>query len=58
MRSLRLFERLGNDEQLDYAVRHHVIIERFGRFPHRNAVLGRPSTSAEAAFLTEPESSF
>jgi uncharacterized protein (DUF924 family) len=58
VRSLRLFEALGNEEQLDYAVRHHVIIERFGRFPHRNAVLGRASTPAELAFLTEPESSF
>lgn len=43
---------------LDYAVRHREIIERFGRFPHRNAVLGRPSTEEEEMFLKEPGSSF
>jgi uncharacterized protein (DUF924 family) len=43
---------------LDYAVRHREIIERFGRFPHRNAALGRPSTPEEKAFLLEPNSSF
>jgi uncharacterized protein (DUF924 family) len=42
----------------DYAVRHRVIVDRFGRFPHRNAVLGRPSTEEEIAFLKEPGSSF
>lgn len=40
------------------AERHYEIIERFGRYPHRNAVLGRPMTSAETAFLKEPNSSF
>jgi uncharacterized protein (DUF924 family) len=43
---------------LDFALRHQVIIERFGRFPHRNAVLGRSSTAEEIAFLQEPGSSF
>jgi len=43
---------------LDFAIRHREIIERFGRFPHRNAVLGRPSTAEEEAFLREPGSSF
>ncbi len=43
---------------LDYAQRHRDIIERFGRFPHRNAVLGRPSTPAEKEFLKQPGSSF
>lgn len=42
----------------DFAVRHRVIIERFHRFPHRNAVLGRPSSVEEAAFLQEKGSSF
>lgn len=42
----------------DYAVRHQRIIERFGRFPHRNAVLGRSSSPAEIAFLRQPGSSF
>jgi len=43
---------------LDYAVRHFEIIERFGRFPHRNKILGRPSTPEELEFLTQPGSSF
>lgn len=43
---------------LDYAVRHRDIIRRFGRFPHRNAILGRRSTPEETAFLREPGSSF
>ena len=47
-----------NPEWLTYAERHREIIQRFGRFPHRNAVLGRPSTEEERAFLEEPNSSF
>jgi uncharacterized protein (DUF924 family) len=43
---------------LGYALRHAEIIERFGRFPHRNQVLGRETTPAEEAFLKEPNSSF
>jgi uncharacterized protein (DUF924 family)/diadenosine tetraphosphate (Ap4A) HIT family hydrolase len=43
---------------LDYAQRHARVIEQFGRYPHRNEVLARPSTPEEAAFLTRPESSF
>lgn len=42
----------------DYAVRHRDVIARFGRFPHRNAALGRASTDAEIAFLREPGTSF
>ena len=42
----------------DYAVRHRDIIARFGRFPHRNAILGRPSSAAELDFLNQPGSSF
>ncbi len=42
----------------DYALRHRDVIARFGRFPHRNAILGRPSTREEEEFLTEPGSSF
>lgn len=42
----------------EYAVRHHDIIVRFGRFPHRNQILGRPSTAEEIEFLTQPGSSF
>lgn len=57
-RSVALFETLDNAEWLDYAHRHRDIIVRFGRFPHRNAALGRPSTPDEIAFLATPGSSF
>lgn len=50
--------RAAADDQMRYVLRHREIIERFGRFPHRNAVLGRASTAAELAFLEEPFSSF
>ena len=45
-------------EQLRYALRHREIIERFGRFPHRNTFLGRESTAAEIEFLKQPGSGF
>ncbi|NWB92479.1 DUF924 family protein [Pseudomonas agarici] len=45
-------------DNLDYAERHRRVIARFGRFPHRNAILGRESTVEEAAFLREPGSGF
>ena len=44
-----LFTALGDDYQLGYASKHHDVIERFGRFPHRNAILGRPPAAIEAA---------
>ena len=56
--SLRLFERLGKPTNMDFARRHAEIVERFGRYPHRNAVLGRPSTPEEQEFLRQPGSSF
>jgi len=43
---------------VDFAQRHQVIIERFGRFPHRNTILGRQSTQEEIDFLAQPNSSF
>ena len=43
---------------LDYAHRHKKVIDLFGRFPHRNAILGRPSTPAELEFLAQPGSGF
>ena len=58
MQSLALFETLGDAKALDYARQHKVIIDRFGRYPHRNAILGRTSTPEEVAFLAEPNSSF
>ncbi len=57
-RSVALFRGLGDANYLDYAIRHRDVIARFGRFPHRNAVLGRASTAAELAFLEEPGSAF
>lgn len=61
-RSVELFTLLdtglGVPAALDYARRHRVIIERFGRFPHRNTVLGRLTTPEEAEFLNQPGSSF
>ena len=46
-RSVALFTALGDDYQLGFARKHHDVIERFGRFPHRNAVLGRAPRPAE-----------
>ncbi|KAA0680566.1 DUF924 family protein [Azospirillum brasilense] len=51
-------ERVSDPEVVDYAERHRAVIARFGRFPHRNAVLGRETTPEEAEFLKEPGSSF
>ena len=48
-RSLLLFTALGDADQLGYAVKHHDVIERFGRFPHRNAILGRAPRPDELA---------
>ena len=61
-RSLDLFARLQagleGESWMDYPRRHHDIIARFGRFPHRNALLGRVSTPEELEFLEQPGSSF
>lgn len=57
-RCIELFKAAGNEDLLKWAVAHHDIIARFGRFPHRNAALGRQSTPEEIAFLEEPDSSF
>ena len=46
------------EDTYDYALRHQQIIERFGRFPHRNPILGRRSTPAEVSFLKQPGSGF
>ncbi len=61
--ALQLFEQLGRDEPtlaglLEWAQRHHDVVQRFGRFPHRNAALGRPSSAEEIAFLESPGSGF
>ncbi len=57
-RSVELFGAHGLENNYDFAVSHKVIIDRFGRYPHRNTTLGRNSTDAELQFLTEPGSSF
>ena len=54
----QLFGALGLEANLTAAHRHRAIIDRFGRYPHRNAILGRVSTAQELAFLEEPGSSF
>ena len=65
--AVRLFTRLlestpeadpGLRSMLDYAEKHRAVIRRFGRFPHRNAILGRHSTPDETAFLQQPGSRF
>jgi uncharacterized protein (DUF924 family) len=56
--SVSLFSALDNPELLDYAQRHHDIIRRFNRFPHRNDILARKSTTEEIEFLKQPGSSF
>ncbi|MDP2227188.1 MAG: DUF924 family protein [Moraxellaceae bacterium] len=56
--ALRLYAAPGLESNLDFERRHLAIIERFGRYPHRNAILGRASTADEMRFLTEPGSSF
>ena len=58
VRSMELFGELGVPENVHYAWLHKVIVDRFGRFPHRNAALGRVSTPEEVAFLNGPNSSF
>ncbi len=60
-RAVELFgtlEEWGNSDPAHYAVLHMEIVERFGRFPHRNEILGRPTTPEEAEFLEQPGSSF
>jgi uncharacterized protein (DUF924 family) len=57
-RCVALMRTLDNPEQLDWAQRHRDVIARFGRFPHRNAILGRNGTPEEAEFLQHPGWSF
>lgn len=62
-RSVALFEKLAAEspelqDTLDYAIKHRDVIDQFGRFPHRNVILGRESTPEEIEFLKQPGSSF
>ncbi|WP_445157095.1 DUF924 family protein [Halomonas sp. E14] len=56
--ALRLFDQPGLEDSLRFEHLHRDILLRFGRYPHRNAVLGRESSAAEREFLTQPGSSF
>ena len=56
--AVELFTDLGREDNLKYEIMHKDIIERFGRYPHRNEVLGRVSTAEELEFLEQPGSSF
>lgn len=55
---VELFTKLGKEDNLKFAFKHQEVIARFGRFPDRNQILGRESTTAEQEFLTQPGSSF
>lgn len=57
-KSMELYSEKGLEENYGFAKRHYEIIKQFGRFPHRNDILGRISTSEEKEFLTQPNSSF
>lgn len=52
-RGILVYKALGDEKSLDYALEHADIIRRFGRFPHRNPILGRESTPEEEAFLAD-----
>lgn len=56
--ALKLFQKLANPTNLEFEKKHKIIIDRFGRYPHRNEILGRHSSAEEIAFLSEPNSSF
>ena len=53
--ALALYTELNNGDQLEFELRHKAIIDRFGRYPHRNAILGRTSTPEEEAFYSSPD---
>ncbi len=56
--AVELFEKNGNESSYDYELKHKRIIEKFGRYPHRNAILGRKSSAEETEFLKQPGSGF
>ena len=56
--AMKLFAQPGMENNYEFEVKHKVIIDRFGRYPHRNALLGRESTAEEIEFLAGPGSSF
>lgn len=56
--AVRLFNREAAQGNLQFEIKHKAIIDQFGRYPHRNQILGRESTAEEIAFLQQPDSSF
>ncbi|MFA5598901.1 MAG: DUF924 family protein, partial [Pusillimonas sp.] len=56
--AMTVFNQPGLENNLAYEIRHKDIIERFGRYPHRNEILGRTSTAEEMEFLKQPGSGF
>ena len=56
--AVALFTQPGMEDSLRFEMRHQEIIDRFGRYPHRNVLLGRASTPEELAFLSQPGSAF
>ena len=56
--AVTLFGSLDDPDSLKYELQHKAIVDRFGRYPHRNEALSRRSTAAEIAFLETPNSSF
>lgn len=56
--AIKLFAQAGAEFNYEFELKHKAIIDRFGRYPHRNAILDRESSPEETAFLTQPDSSF
>ena len=56
--AVALYESIGIESNLDFELKHKAIIDRFGRYPHRNEILGRASTAEELEFLKQPGSGF
>ena len=57
-RAEEIYRRHGDESSLEWELKHKAIIDRFGRYPHRNEILGRVSTAEELAFLKQPGSRF
>ncbi|MBN66567.1 MAG: hypothetical protein CMM94_03250 [Rickettsiales bacterium] len=56
--SVDLYQRLGLEEAYDYAIQHRNVVAEYDRFPHRNAILGRPNSPAEERYLQSPDAGF
>ncbi len=56
--AVALFQKSGNEKMLSFELKHKALIDRFGRYPHRNAILGRASTAEETEYLQQPGAGF